>query len=227
VYEVKKKELILLNVFLRQKTNRSALMDNFHVSNDRNPTTFSHIDPINEILRDGALDFWAAIEEEFPETKHQRCWVHKTANILDKMPKKVQVNAKSMIHEIYMSPRKIDSIKAFEAFLGTYESKFPKAYECLKKDREQLLAFYDFPAMHWQHLRTINPIESMFATVRHRTRQTKGGGSRVAALSMVFKLVQSAEKSWRKLKGHELIRKVIDGVKFEDGEEKINIENIA
>ena len=178
-------------------------------------------------IGDGALGFWSAIEEEFPETKHQRCWVHKTANILDKMPKSVQVSAKIMIHEIYMAPRKIDSIKAFETFLGTYQSKFPKACECLKRDSEQLLTFYDFPAMHWQHIRTTNPIESMFATVRHRTRQTKGCGSRIATLSMVYKLALSAEKSWRKLKGHELIKKMIDGVKFKDGEEKINLENIA
>lgn len=176
---------------------------------------------------DGALGFWAAIEEEYPETKHQRCWVHKTANVLDKMPKSVQINAKSMIHEIYMAPRKIDSIKAFETFLETYESKFPKACECLNKDREQLLAFYDFPAIHWQHIRTTNPIESMFATVRHRTRQTKGCGSRIATLSMVYKLAISAENSWRKLKGHELIKKMIDGVEFKDGEEKIKLKNIA
>lgn len=175
---------------------------------------------------DGALGFWSALEEEFPETKQQRCWVHKTANILDKMPKAVQGNAKRMIHEIYMAPRKIDSIKAFETFLGTYESKYPKACECLKKDREQLLAFYDFPAMHWQHIRTTNPIESMFATVRHRTRQTKGCGSRVATLSMVYKLATAAENSWRKLKGHDLIKKVIAGVKFKDGEED-KLENIA
>ena len=142
------------------------------------------------------------------------------------MPKAVQGNAKRMIHEIYMAPRKIDSIKAFETFLGTYESKYPKACECLKKDREQLLAFYDFPAMHWQHIRTTNPIESMFATVRHRTRQTKGCGSRVATLSMVYKLATAAENSWRKLKGHDLIKKVIAGVKFKDGEED-KLENIA
>ena len=155
-------------------------------------------------IGDGALGFWSALEEEFPSTRQQRCWVQKTANILDKMPKGVQTNAKQMIHEIYMSPRKIDGLKAYETFLGTYEAKYPKACQCLKKDKEQLFTFYDFPGMHWQHIRTTNPIESTFATIRHRTRQTKGCGSRKATLAMVYKLAKEAEKQWRKLRGYEL-----------------------
>jgi transposase-like protein len=170
-------------------------------------------------IGDGALGFWAAIEEEFPGTRGQRCWVHKTANILDKMPKSIQANAKKMIHEIYMAPTKAEGFKAFDGFVRLYEAKYPKACDCLIKDKEALMAFYDFPAMHWQHIRTTNPIESTFATIRHRTRQTKGCGSRICTLTMVYKLATAAEKHWRKLKGHELIEKVIRGVKFKDGEE--------
>ena len=131
-----------------------------------------------------------------------------------------------MIHEIYMSPRKIDGLKAYETFLGTYEAKYPKACQCLKKDKEQLFTFYDFPGMHWQHIRTTNPIESTFATIRHRTRQTKGCGSRKATLAMVYKLAKEAEKQWRKLRGYELISKLISGIKFKDGEEILE-QNIA
>lgn len=169
---------------------------------------------------DGALGFWAAIEEAFPGAREQRCWVHKTANILDKMPKRVQPDAKKLIHEMYMSPTKADAKKAYKEFVERYQAKFPKAVECLVKDEDVLFTFYDFPAEHWIHLRTTNPIESTFATVRHRTRQTKGCGSRLATLTMVFKLAKEAEKHWRRLNGHQLIAKVIDGVKFVDGELK-------
>jgi putative transposase len=134
---------------------------------------------------DGALGFWAAIEEEFPSTRCQRCWVHKTANVLDKMPKSTQVHAKKMIHNIYMAPTKLEGLKAFEAFLKLYESKYPKACECLLKDKQELTAFYDFPSIHWQHIRTTNPIESTFAAIRYRTRQTKGCGSRKATLTVM------------------------------------------
>lgn len=168
---------------------------------------------------DGALGFWAALEEEFPSCRHQRCWVHKTANVLDKMSKAVQSYAKRLIHEMYMSPTKKDGLKAFDQFIALYEAKYPKACECLRKDKEKLFTFYDFPAMHWQHIRTTNPIESTFATIRHRSAQTKGCGSRQATLSMVYSLATSAEKHWRKLKGHQLIAKVVQGVKFKDGEE--------
>lgn len=166
---------------------------------------------------DGALGFWAALEEVFPEVREQRCWVHKTANVLDKLPKRVQPHAKALLHEMYLAPTKADASKAFERFIREYEAKYPKAAECLRKDRDVLFTFYDFPAEHWAHLRTSNPIESTFATVRHRTRQTKGCGSRLATLTMVFKLATQAEKHWRRLNGYELLSKVIQGVKFTDG----------
>ena len=166
---------------------------------------------------DGALGFWRAKEEEFPKARKQRCWVHKTANVLDKMPKKVQPSAKSLIHEMYMAESKKDALEAFDEFMALYEAKYPKACECLKKDKDVLFTFYDFPAEHWVHIRTTNPIESTFATVRHRSRQTKGCGSRTATLTMVFKLAREAEKRWRKINGYELIDKVIRGVVFKDG----------
>jgi transposase-like protein len=143
---------------------------------------------------DGALGFWKALRQVFPSTKVQRCWVHKAANVLDKMAKSQQPSAKSMLHEIWMSATKEDAIKAFDKFVATYQAKYPKAVECLTKDRDELLAFYDFPAEHWQHIRTSNPIESTFATVRLRTSKTKGAGSRVACLAMAFKLVESAQE---------------------------------
>lgn len=185
------------------------------------------ITPPKLAVGDGALGFWAALEEEFPSTLHQRCWVHKTANILDKLPKSVQTQAKTLLHEIYFAPKKVEAIKAYNTFLGTYEAKYPKACECLKKDYDVLFTFYDFPAIHWQHIRTTNPIESTFATIRHRTRQTKGCGSRAATLSMVYKLATFAEKRWRKLRGHELVTKVVAGVKFIDGEEVKSEEIVA
>jgi len=166
---------------------------------------------------DGALGFWAALEEEFPGAREQRCWVHKTANVLDKLPQSVQPYAKKMIHEMYLSPTKEKALTAYARFLSEYEAKYPKATECLRKDEDVLFTFYDFPAEHWRHIRTTNPIESAFATVRHRHRQTKGCGSRLATLTMVFKLAKEAEHHWRKLNGSELLAKVIVGVKFIDG----------
>jgi transposase-like protein len=176
------------------------------------------IDPPLLATGDGALGFWKALRQVFPSTRHQRCWVHKTANVLDKLPRSVQPSAKSILHEIWMSATKEDATKAFEKFITTYQGKYPKAVECLVKDREELLAFYDFPAEHWQHLRTSNPIESTFATVRLRTSKTKGAGSRGACLAMAFKLVESAQKNWRKLNGSTLLPEVIAGVIFKDGE---------
>lgn len=167
---------------------------------------------------DGALGFWGALEEEYPKTRHQRCWVHKTANILDKLPKRVQPDAKKAIQEMYMAPTRADAKKAYAEFQEQYEAKYPKAVACLTKDEDVLFSFYDFPAEHWLHLRTTNPIESTFATVRHRTRQTKGCGSAKATMAMVFKLTIEAEKKWRKLNGSEKIAKVIAGVQFIDGE---------
>jgi len=169
---------------------------------------------------DGALGFWGALEEVFPETRHQRCWVHKTANVLDKLPKRVQPHAKTMLHEMYMAPTKEEALKAYDAFLASYGAKYSKACECLRKDKDVLFTFYDFPAEHWTHIRTTNAIESTFATVRHRTRQTKGCGSRVATLAMVFKLATQAEKHWRRINGYKLICKVMEGVQFVDGELK-------
>lgn len=167
---------------------------------------------------DGNLGFWAAIAEVYPKTRRQRCWVHKTANILDKMPKSIQSKAKSMIHEMYMAPSKEAALSAYDHFVETYEAKYPKAVESLIKDKEDLFTFYDFPATHWIHIRTTNPVESTFATVRLRTLKTKGCGSRTATLSMVFKLTMEAAKTWKKLKGHQLILLVLENKKFVDGE---------
>lgn len=166
---------------------------------------------------DGALGFWAAAAEEFPTTRVQRCWVHKTANILDKMPKGVQGKAKKRIHDMYMAETKEQALKAYDEFLRLYEAKFPAACECLRKDKDVLFNFYDFPAEHWKHIRTTNPIESTFATVRLRTVRTKGCGSRAATLTMVYKLAEQAEKHWRRLNKSELIILVMQGVEFIDG----------
>jgi len=166
---------------------------------------------------DGALGFWAALREIYSQTREQRCWVHKTANILDKMPKSLHEKAKAMLQEIWMAATRQEASKAFDLFVQTFEAKYPKAVECLVKDREVLLTFYDFPAEHWIHLRTTNPSESTFATVRLRTVRTKGSGSRTACLTMVFKLAQCAEEHWRRLNGQELLPEVIRGVKFVDG----------
>lgn len=170
---------------------------------------------------DGALGFWAALPKVYPTTREQSAaadWVHKTANVLDKMARKVQPDAKARLHEIWMAPTREDANRAFDQFVALYEAKYPGAVECLKKDRDVLLAFYDFPAEHWVHLRTTNPIESTFATVRLRHRRTKGNGSRLACLAMVFKLCESAAKHWRLLNGAALLPDVIAGVMFINGE---------
>ena len=166
---------------------------------------------------DGALGFWKALPQVYPSTREQRCWVHKTANVLDKLPKRLHAEAKDKIHQIWMAPTKADADKAFDLFVATYEAKYPKATACLSKDRDVLLTFYEFPADHWIHLRTTNPIESTFATVRLRHRRTKGNGSRLACLTMVFKLMQSAQKRWRLLNGSNLLPDVIQEVSFIDG----------
>ena len=169
---------------------------------------------------DGALGFWSALDEIYPQTVHQRCWVHKTANVLNYLPKSSQPKAKSALHEIWMAETREIAGKAFDHFIATYEAKYPKAAACLRKDRQALLAFYDFPAEHWAHLRTTNPIESTFATIRHRTDQTKGCVSRKTMLSMVFKLGQCAEKKWLRIRGFKHLAKVITGVVFKDGVEQ-------
>ena len=166
---------------------------------------------------DGALGFWKALGQVYPTCREQRCWVHKTANVLDKLPKRLQPEAKNKLHQIWMAETRADAHEAFELFIQTYQAKYPKATDCLAKDRAVLLTFYDFPADHWIHLRTTNPIESTFATVRLRHRRTKGNGSRLACLTMVFKLMQSASKKWRLLNGAQLLPDVIAGVQFIDG----------
>jgi putative transposase len=166
---------------------------------------------------DGALGFWGALSRIYPQTRHQRCWVHKKVNVLNKVPKGMQPKIKAALQEIWMAETREDAHKAFDLFVETYEAKYPKAVECLTKDREELLTFYDFPAEHWQHIRTTNPIESTFATVRLRTAKTRGCVSRKTILAMVFKLGQSAQKRWHKIRGFKLLGEVIQGVKFVDG----------
>jgi len=166
---------------------------------------------------DGALGFWKSLPQVWPATRTQRCWCHKTANVLNYLPKGEQPRAKEALHQIWMAATRKAAHQAFDLFVETYEAKYPKATACLTKDRDELLAFYDFPAEHWKHLRTTNPIESTFATVRLRTKRTKGSGSRIACLTMVFKLAQAAERKWRKLNGHQLLGDVIRGIQFKDG----------
>jgi transposase-like protein len=174
-------------------------------------------------IGDGALGFWRAIEEIFPGTRHQRCWVHKTANVLNKVALSVQVNMKADLREIYGAPTRAAAAAAIDVFADKYGAKYDKAVTCLTKDREALLAFFDFPAEHWDHLRTSNPIESVFATVRHRTIRTKGALSTKTAKLMVFKLVTAAAKTWRRLKGENQLPKVVKGVKFQNGIEVIEM----
>ena len=165
----------------------------------------------------GALGFWAALDEVFPETRRQRCWVHKTANVLNALPKSLQAKAKADLHEIWMAPTRAQALAAFDHFLRTYGAKYPKVSDKLVKDREALLAFYDFPAEHWIHLRTSNPIESTFATVRHRTTRTKNCVTRSTFLGLAFKLVQEAQKSWRRIRAVERIAELLAGTVFKDG----------
>jgi transposase-like protein len=166
---------------------------------------------------DGALGFWKALPKVFPTTREQRCWFHKSGNVIDKLPKRLQPGAKEKLHDIWMAETREDAQRAFDLFLESYGAKYPKACECLAKDRDVLLTFYDFPAEHWIHLRTTNPIESVFATVKHRQKKTRGNGSRVACLAMVFKLAESARKKWRALNGTALLPDVIQGVQFING----------
>lgn len=168
-------------------------------------------------VADGALGFWKAIDEVWPQTRAQRCWVHKTANVLNKLPKSLQAKAKRALQDIWMAETRTDAEVAFDGFIECYGVKYEKAVACLSKDRDSLLAFYDFPAEHWKHLRTTNPIESTFATVRHRTVRSRGCLSNKTALAMIFKLAQAAENSWHRLRGHDQLPKVILGVKFNDG----------
>lgn len=176
------------------------------------------------VVGDGALGTWAALRDVFPEASEQRCWVHKTARVLDALPKRLQPKAKTMLHEIVEAPTRADARKALEVFREEYGAKYPKALEKLDKDWKALTAFYDFPAEHWRHLRTTNPIESSFATVKLRTRVTKGAGSKAAALAMAYKLLVTAQERWRRFNGHELIAEVIDRAIFKDGVKVTNDE---
>jgi len=168
-------------------------------------------------IGDGALGFWKALEQVFPGTRIQRCTVHKTANVLNNLPKSIQPQAKRMLHDIWKAATKDEAEQAFDLFVTTFEAKYEKSVQCLKKDRDVLLTFFDFPAENWCHIRTTNPIESTFATIRLRHRKTKGNGSAKASVTMMFKLAQSAEKGWRKLRGHQHIPDLIRGVRFIDG----------
>lgn len=170
---------------------------------------------------DGALGFWKALGEVYPETVHQRCWVHKIANVLDKLPKRLQARAKSHLHEIMRAETRADARKELKRFERDYAEKYPKAWACLSNDQDDLLAFFDFPAAHWIHLRTTNVIESAFSTVKARTKKTKGAGSRDAALAMAFKLMEKAEKRWRKVNAAHLVPLVRDGTKFPDGKTRV------
>ena len=178
-------------------------------------------------IGDGALGFWAAVDQIFPDMRHQRCWVHKTANVLNKMPKSAQPKAKQALHEIWMAETKKDAETAFDLFIRTYEDKYPGTTQCLLKDQHELLTFYDFPAAHWKSIRTTNPIESMFATIRHRTKRSKGCLSSTTMLHMMFKLGQCAQKRWHRIRGFDHLAKVIEGVKFKDGIEVEKADQVA
>jgi transposase-like protein len=168
-------------------------------------------------IGDGALGFWKALRQVYGQTRWQRCWVHKTANVLNKLPKGMQPQAKQRLHEIWMAATREEAEQAFDYFIQAYQAKYPKATECLAKDREELLAFYDFPAEHWKHIRTTNPIESTFATVRLRTAKTRGCVSRKTLLTMIFRLCLSAQRRWRRLDGRDRLADIIQGISFVDG----------
>lgn len=178
-------------------------------------------------IGDGALGFWKAVRQVHPSTREQRCTVHKTANVLDKLPKGSQPKAKAGLDAIWQAETKAEAEKAFDLFVATYQAKYPKAVECLEKDREELLAFFDFPAEHWRHIRSTNVIESVFATVRLRHDKTKGNGSRTACLTMVYKLMESASRHWRALNGSALLPEVVRGVRFTDGVRQATEEKTA
>ena len=176
---------------------------------------------------DGAMGFWAALDEVYGDTRQQRCWMHKTMNVLNYLPKSSQAKAKEALHNIWQAETKVDAEKAFDLFIKTYEAKYPKATLCLQKDREELIAFYGFPAKHWQSLRTSNPIESTFGTIRHRTKRSKGCLTRDGMLHMMFKLGMCAEKKWRKLRGFNDLAKVFAGVQFKNGIEVMQDDQVA
>ena len=204
------KELVTIGDGLRE--SKQSWLDVLRDLSDRGLTVGPRL-----AVGDGALGFWAALDELYPQTRRQRCWVHKTGNVLNALPKALQARAKADLHEIWMAPTRAQAIAAFDHFLKTYRAKYPKAADKLVKDRDALLAFYDFPAEHWIHLRTTNPIESTFATVRHRTTRTKNCVSRSTFLGLAFKLIQEAQKSWRRIRGVERIDEMLAGIVFKDG----------
>ena len=185
------------------------------------------MNPPKLAVGDGAMGFWAALDEVYPETGQQRCWMHKTMNVLNCLPKTAHVNAKQALHSIWQAETKENAEKAFDLFIETYDPKYPKATLCLLKDREELMAFFDFPAQHWQSIRTSNPIESTFGTIRHRTKRSKGCLTRNGMLHMMFKLGLCAEKNWRRLRGFNYLAKVITGIKFKDGIEVTEVDQVA
>ena len=204
------KELVTIGDGLRE--SKQSWLDVLRDLSDRGLTVGPRL-----AVGDGALGFWAALDELYPQTRRQRCWVHKTGNVLNALPKALQARAKADLHEIWMAPTRAQAIAAFDHFLKTYRAKYPKAADKLVKDRDALLAFYYFPAEHWIHLRTTNPIESTFATVRHRTTRTKNCVSRSTFLGLAFKLIQEAQKSWRRIRGVERIDEMLAGIVFKDG----------
>ena len=185
------------------------------------------MNPPKLAVGDGAMGFWAALDEVYPETGQQRCWMHKTMNVLNCLPKTAHVNAKQALHSIWQAETKENAEKAFDLFIETYDPKYPKATLCLLKDHEELMAFFDFPAQHWQSIRTSNPIESTFGTIRHRTKRSKGCLTRNGMLHMMFKLGLCAEKNWRRLRGFNYLAKVITGIKFKDGIEVTEVDQVA
>ena len=187
---------------------------------DRGTNELSKIESIlgTRMSQNLSRDRRLACAKKWPQAAQQRCWVHKTANVLNKVPKSVQPKVKAALHEIWMAETRESAYKAFDRCVRRFEAKYPKAMECLVKDKESLLAFYDFPAAHWQHIRTTNPIESVFATVRLRTMKTKNCGNRMTTLAMAWKLMETAQNKWRRLRGYKLLAEMVEGVKFKDGE---------
>jgi len=221
--------LVIIGVTSRGKKEFLAIEDGYRESEQSWTEVLINLKergfkPPKLAVGDGALGFWKASKKVFGKTRSQRCWVHKTANILNKLPKHSQAKAKQYIHDIWMAETRENAEKAFDLFLKTYQLKYPKATQCLEKDREELLAFYDFPADHWVHIRTSNPIESTFSTIRLRTKKTRACVSRTTILTMVYKLGLSAEKGWRKLRGFRRLADVINGVKFIDGVDEETFE---
>jgi transposase-like protein len=215
--------LVIIGATLEGKKELVAVEDGFRESTDSWQSLLTDlrsrglaVGP-SLAVGDGALGFWKALTQIYPQTCHQRCWVHKMGNVLNKLPKSMQEKVKGSLHDIWMAESRTEADKAFDLALEKYGVKYASAMECLKKDRAELLTFYDYPAEHWIHIRTSNPIESAFSSIRLRTAKTRNCGSRETTLSMIFKLAQSAEKRWRKLQGHKLLGEVIVGIRFKDG----------